>query len=408
VILNADARAIPLADESVQCVVTSPPYWGLRDYGNATWEGGDPDCDHAYGRFARGGLTGKQASNAGSNGDEASNACRCGATRQDRGIGLEDSPTAWVEQMVAVFREVRRVLRNDGTVWLNVGDAYNNRRVSRPSSHQGGLGFSNESIERPWAEATKLGLTRLSITSDGLKEKDLIGLPWRLAFALQDAGWYLRSDIIWSKPNPMPESVRDRPTKAHEYVFLLTKSPRYYFDADAVRRPAAEASLNRWAQDIMNQNGSARANGGAKTNGPMLAVGGPKKDKQRGHSRRHNGFNDRWDAMPKAEQQAFGANVRTVWEIATMPFSEAHFATFPPKLVEPCIKAGSREGDLVLDPFLGSGTTGIVARKLARRVVGLELNPDYCRMARRRIDRETPANLFDAPADSTSHGQKEE
>lgn len=292
-ILNADARAMPLADESVQTVVTSPPYWGLRDYGN-----------------------------------------------QDRGIGLEDSPAAWVDAMVDVFREVWRVLRTDGTAWLNVGDAY--------------------------ASTGYLNPARLPI-----KPKDLIGLPWRLAFALQADGWYLRSEIIWAKPNPMPESVRDRPTKAHEQVFLLSKSSQYYYDHDAVRLPNSQWSIN--------------------------ALKGRWQRKERQQAPERNDSGDCAGANYASMVNPAGANLRSVWDIPTHSYADAHFATFPPRLVEPCIKAGSAEGDVVLDPFAGSGTTGVVARKLVRRFVGLELNPDYCAMAERRIARECPPNLFDLP-----------
>lgn len=220
----------------------------------------------------------------------------------------------------------------------------------------------------------------------GLKAKDLVGIPWMVAFALRADGWYLRSDIIWSKPNPMPESVTDRPTKAHEYLFLLSKSERYFYDHVAIREPATHSSLARWAQNIENQEGSGRVPG--KTNGNMKAVGGPKKDKQRGHVRRHDGFNDRWDHMTKDEQAAMGRNKRTVWNVATVPYSGAHFATFPPKLIEPCILAGTREGDTVLDPFNGSGTTGIVALKHDRKYIGIELNPEYVALTLPRLEAE--------------------
>lgn len=293
-------RLNDLPSDSVDCVVTSPPYWGLRDYG----------------------VEGQ--------------------------IGLEPDLSSHITVMVEVFEHVRRVLKPSGTCWVNYGDCY----------------------------ATSAG--------GGLKPKDLCMLPARFAIALQDAGWWLRSEIVWSKPNPMPESVTDRPSAAHEKIFLLTKSPRYFYDAAAVREAAADSSIKRWAQDIDAQEGSARANGGRKTNGKMKAVGGPAK--QRGHTRRHNGLTDQWDGMTKAEQQEIGRNMRNVWTIATRPFKEAHFATFPPALVEPCIKAGCPKGGLVLDPFGGSGTTGLVASRLQRDATLIELNPDYAAIARRRID----------------------
>jgi len=229
--------------------------------------------------------------------------------------------------MVDVFEQVRRVLKPTGTCWVNYGDCY------------------------------------LPKASGVLKPKDLCMLPARFAIALQEAGWWLRSEIVWAKPNPMPESVTDRPAMAHEKVFLLTKAARYFYDAEAVREAATDSSLKRWSQDVAAQAGSERANGGRKTNGRMKAVGGP-----------------------QAKQQANGRNQRNVWTIATRPFKEAHFATFPPELVEPCIKAGCPRGGLVLDPFGGAGTTGLVASRLQRDAILIELNPDYAALARRRVE----------------------
>jgi len=199
-----------------------------------------------------------------------------------------------------------------------------------------------------------------------------------VAFALRDAGWYLRQDVVWNKPNPMPESVTDRCTKAHEYVFILSKSRRYYYDHLAIKIPLKDLSLKRLSQDVDGQAGSTRVPG--KTNGSMKF-----RDKQRGHGRRHVGFNDRWDQMTKEQQQANGANKRSVWTIATRPFKEAHFATFPEELPQTCIRAGSRKGDLVLDPFMGAGTTALVALKEGRQFLGIELNPEYVEIAERRI-----------------------
>lgn len=323
-------------DSFVQCCVTSPPYWGLRDYGVAGQ------------------------------------------------LGLEKSPEEYVAKMVEVFREVRRVLKDDGTLWLNLGDSY-----------WGGKGQSSQAwstahtdrntLQKPQHQITGMNETRPQDGKhDTIKPKDLVGIPWMVAFALRADGWYLRSDIIWSKPNPMPESVQDRPTKAHEYIFLLSKSARYYYNAKAIAEPASEASIERWNQpNIDNQVGSTRANGGAKTNGNMKVVGGPRSDKQRGHSRRHAGFNDRWDQMERAEQCGGTRNKRSVWEIATKPFPEAHFATYPPELVETCILAGTKEGDIVLDPFGGSGTTGARAQEMGRNWLMIELNPQYIELAHR-------------------------
>lgn len=330
-ILNGDCREVlrTMPDQSVHCCVTSPPYFGLRDYGVAGQ------------------------------------------------IGLEPTPEAFVEEMVSVFREVRRVLRDDGTLWLNLGDSYNNRTRVRGSSHQPGL---NDIVDGTWAGTAASGGVRMS-NMPGLKEKDLIGVPWMVAFALRADGWYLRQDIIWSKPNPMPESVQDRCTKAHEYIFMLSKSRQYFYDIEAVKEPMSLSSVARLSQDVESQAGSDRVPG--KTNGPMKAVG--KTDKQRGHGRRHAGFNERWDAMERAEQCSGMRNRRSVWTIATQPFSEAHFATFPPDLVEPCIKAGCPAGGVVLDPFGGAGTTGLVADRLGRDAILIELNPEYSAIAEHRI-----------------------
>ena len=312
-------RLRDLPDESVNCVVTSPPYWGLRDYGI------------------------------------------------DGQVGLEPSLPEHLQKMVNVFREVRRVLRNDGTCWVNYGDCYATTPNGRKSKDI--LGDDRGFVDKPF-----------STIGNGLKPKDLCMVPNRLAIALQDDGWWVRSEIIWSKPNPMPDSAgsRDRPSVAHEKIFLLTKSKKYFYDPIAVRQPAKDSSVKRWAQNLELQKGSDRANGGAKTNGPMKAVGGPsyrgrdtygrhtlednlpageKRDKQRGHSRRHAGFNDHWDGMSKEEQQANGANLRNVWTIATRPSGFEHFAAFPVEIPLTCIKAGCPKGGIVLDPFGGTGVT---------------------------------------------------
>ena len=330
-LIQADARAIPLADGCVQCVVTSPPYFGLRDYGTAAQ------------------------------------------------IGLEPTPDAYVQQIVAVFREVRRVLNDDGTLWLNLGDSY-----AANQSNNGG--YSAKSTLAGFSRADTKGRQMNDAgerrrIDHGAKPKDLLGIPWRVAFALQSDGWYLRSDVIWHKPNPMPESVTDRPTKAHEYIFLLTKSARYYYDSAAIREPYAASTLTQFDTAYTGQGTKDYAASGVQNPSDIKRR---ITDKQRGHSRRHAGFNDRWDAMPKDAQQASGANKRSVWTVATMPYSGAHFATMPEKLVEPCILAGSRIGDRVLDPFMGSGTVGAVAERLGRRWVGLDLNPAYHKLAKKR------------------------
>jgi DNA modification methylase len=277
-----------LESKSLQCCVTSPPYWGLRDYGTASQ------------------------------------------------LGLEPTPEAYITNMVAVFREVWRVLREDGTLWLNMGDGY-----ARSGGEQDG---GNRELMHLNGKQKRM----LSVKGTGLKPKDLCGIPWRLAFALQADGWYLRSDIIWHKPNPMPESVTDRPTKAHEYIFLLTKQERYFYDAEAIREPVTgNAHLRGNGQNPKRQN----AEFGVRSNSTFPA--------------------------PALVDER---NKRSVWTIPTQAYADAHFATFPEELPKLCILAGTKLGDTVLDPFAGSGTTGQVAIELGRRAILIELNPNYCDM----------------------------
>jgi len=370
-ILQGDCRDVlrTLADESVNCVVTSPPYFGLRDYG----------CEGQ--------------------------------------IGLEVTPDAFVTELVSVFREVRRVLRADGTCWLNLGDSY----VSKPPGNKVGIAKDGDGLYgRKLDLQVGHGEDRAAIwacgLSTGLPNKSLIGMPWRVALALQADGWILRQDIIWSKPNPMPESVQDRCTKAHEYVFLLSKSPRYYYDADAIAEPVAPSTVSRLAQDVESQQGSDRVPG--KTNGAMKAVGRtvgvgsnarpskavPNSAVGRAAGNKSHKYVDQYEAeegeqhrtkagLMKIADVAYSVrNARSVWNIATQPFSEAHFATFPPELAERCIKAGCPEGGMVLDPFFGAGTTGLVADRLRRSCIGIELNPAYAEIARNRISKD--AGMF--------------
>lgn len=330
-----DAREVlaRLPTESVQCVVTSPPYWGLRDYGVAGQ------------------------------------------------LGLEPTPEEYVLKLTALCREVRRVLRMDGTLWLNMGDCY---ASSPPGCANGGVSESSglhgvRGISGTYRETLRQSVGQKRNTVVGaLKPKDLVGLPWRVSFALQADGWWLRCDIIWSKPNPMPESVTDRPTKAHEYVFLLSKAERYYYDAAAIRTVAKGPTTKMpdgWDTGP-GAHGTIHRNGREK---------GKPIDKQRGHSRRHAGFNDRWDQMEREEQVQNGANARSVWEIATQPYPEAHFATFPEEMARRCILAGSRPSDTVLDPFGGSGTVAQVATGNGRDSIYIDLNPKYLELASQRI-----------------------
>ncbi len=322
-ILQGDVRETLRALEagSVQTCVTSPPYFGLRDYG------------------------------------------------VDGQIGLEPTPAEYVEQMVAVFREVRRVLRDDGTLWLNLGDSYAGAGPSGASYQSKTTkereGKNTDGAFRISKTLAARGLTyaeKKPIPPPGLKPKDLIGIPWRVAFALQQDGWYLRQDIIWHKPNPMPESVRDRCTKAHEYLFLLSKSERYYWDAEAMKEEAVK--------------GPQRMQADPET--VLRKAVGP-------HARGEDGLNHQY-ADPDRVWAADGKrNRRSVWTVATRPYKGAHFATFPPTLIEPCILAGAPFNGLVLDPFTGSGTTAAVALLHGRRFIGCELNPDYIKLAEARI-----------------------
>lgn len=350
-------RTLPtLPDGSAQCCVTSPPYWGLRDYGTATWEGGDAECDHSPekrgGRFSTP-VSGKQASNVGS-GTASTRDCPCGARRIDAQLGLEPTPEEYVAKMVAVFREVRRVLRDDGTLWLNLGDSYAGGGGYCPGapSNQNGASLSARQDD---GSGTKPKGQR---TPRGMKGKDLCGIPWAVAFALRADGWYLRQDIIWHKPNPMPESVTDRCTKAHEYIFLLSKSARYYFDAVAVSEKACSDNMR---DGFRGGDGTRYTNGRSFDNDAEAITGGG--------SVQGNGTRNR----------------RSVWTVTTKPYPEAHFATFPPDLIEPCILAGCPVDGTVLDPFTGSGTTGEVAIRHGRNFIGCELNPEYVRLAESRI-----------------------
>jgi len=355
-----------MPERSVDCCVTSPPYFGLRDYGTAEWEGGDPGCDHRE-KEIRQRRNLAEAANACDGGSRTSEGrldkdalwipykdkCgKCGAVRVDSQIGLEPTPGEFVAKLVAVFREVRRVLRDDGTLWLNIGDSYNAGTNSKRKNGTGDVGN--------WHTADETGGIRVNVAS--LKPKDLIGIPWRVAFALQADGWYLRQDIIWHKPNPMPESVTDRCTKAHEYVFLLSKSARYYFDNEAIKEPCSEATHER-----------------AKYRWKRAQNGGGSKESMQGH----NYDNDFGDMAVDLEK---GKNKRSVWIVTTKPYKGAHFATFPPALIEPCVLAGSRKGGVVIDPFNGSGTTGEVSVLNGRKYVGIELNPEYIKLAETRID----------------------
>lgn len=373
---DARERLAELLAGSVQTCVTSPPYFGLRDYGHAGQ------------------------------------------------IGLEPTPAEYVTALVAVFGEVRRILNGDGTLWLNLGDSYCNS----DKWGSGGANTGKHTREPDGTPASWKAVRRRRSSLPGIKPKDLLGIPWRVAFALQADGWYLRSDIIWSKPNPMPESVTDRPTKAHEYLFLLSKSRQYYYDAAAIREPYAPSTLREFKEGYQGQATKDYAGTGAQNASDVKRRIVHGKNEQTG-DRRKEGFNERWDAAERAAKWADpseyggkhakadpqsasrrmlksskaareaggphdnpfgGANKRSVWTVPTRPYPDAHFATFPEALIEPCILAGSKPGDLVLDPFTGSGTTGAVAIRHQRSFVGIELNAAYVEMARARIGAVAP------------------
>jgi DNA modification methylase len=305
-----------LESNSIDCCVTSPPYFGLRDYGT------------------------------------------------DEQIGLEETPEQFVSALVEVFREVKRVLKDDGTLWLNLGDSY------WGGGWRGSSLNDNSGIIQKNHKGTHCGESMKGIGTgkhDIIKPKDLMGIPWRVAFALQADGWYLRQDIIWHKPNPMPESVTDRCTKAHEYIFLLSKSQRYHYDADAIKE---EANYDGRKDTVMK--GSTKYK-----DTPIMPNQSIQTMAQRGH--------ERWS---KNDDGEFVKNKRSVWTVTIKPYSGAHFATFPQDLIEPCIKAGCPKDGIVLDPFMGAGTTAIVSRKLSRNYIGFELNAEYVKIAEQRINDE--------------------
>ena len=341
-----------IADKSVHCCITSPPYWGLRDYGTAKWEGGNAGCQHNP-QKADGGQRSDRVLPLGRGGVFRDVCGKCGAVRIDEQIGLERTPEEYVARLVEVFREVKRVLRDDGTLWLNLGDSYAGSGKGR--NPDGTVHVSALIAKQGTSAGTVMGNVHSGVVPDGLKAKDLVGIPWRVAFALQADGWYLRQDIIWSKPNPMPESVTDRCTKAHEYIFLLTKSPRYYYDSIAIKEPTVYPNDKRR---------------------PLGSKGAWQMD---GREQGENGGGRAY------EHDTSLRNRRSVWQIATRPFKGSHFATFPEALVEPMILAGCPEGGIVLDPFFGAGTTGLVAIKNKRDYIGIELNPEYVTMAEERI-----------------------
>ena len=438
-----ELKKIP--NESIQTVVTSPPYWGLRDYGTGTWEGGSETCDHVEGSSRND--TDRAYGSSDVVVEYYKDKCaKCGATRHDSQLGAEDTYQEYVDNMVEVFREVRRVLKNDGTLWLNLGDSYMSAyNTSPPPQTVGGQRGMPTSVPGNRKKQS------------GVKHKDLVGIPWRVALALQEDGWWLRSDIIWHKPNPMPESVKDRPTKSHEYIFLLTKSPHYYYDADSIRDP------HTWEENKPRPSGMER---NAQKYRDKVYGGGGSGFAGHSGSRKADG---------SSLNHPLGKNKRSVWTVNTKAYSEAHFAVYPEKLIDTCIKAGTSEvgqcpdcgkswernmvdvsvpkrdvrnnmigvypgrdklsrmnsknmesiekkfigwkstcdhtsepvPQIVLDPFSGSGTTGVVACKNNRSYIGIELNPEYAQISMKRLAStvgatEKQAQQIDSPGVQSS------
>ena len=353
-----------LPEKSVNTCITSPPYYGLRDYGTAEWKGGDENCEHTISHYSD---NLKPEVDRPFRGNRS--ACmKCGAIRKDSQIGLEETPEEYVENMVAVFREVRKVLRDDGTVWLNLGDSY--------ASQGGGQVEQTLRGDENIVNSHQLGKKGVGTSRNppkNYKQKDLMGIPWMVAFALRADGWYLRQDIIWHKPNPMPESVKDRCTKSHEYIFLLTKNKKYYYDNDAIREPHTweESKPRPSGMERNAQKYRSKVNYGGGGSGFAGHSGSLKAD---GTSLNHPD----------------GRNKRSVWTVTTKPFKDAHFATFPPELIKPCILAGCPEDGTVLDPFGGAGTTGVVANRYGRNAILIELNDEYAEMSRNRIYNDAP------------------
>ena len=358
-ILQGDSLEVlkTLEDASVNCCITSPPYYGLRDYGTGKWVGGDPDCPHyRTTKKSENTATGHKAmAEVGEAVGDAiyKSICPlCGAIREDKQIGLEETPEEYIQRLVDVFREVKRVLKDDGTLWVNIGDTYNSS-VS---------GNHDNWSEKQFSNSGSLAQTHSKHLVSSCKPKDLIGIPWMLAFALRADGWYLRQDIIWHKLNPMPEPVKDRCTKSHEYVFLFSKSSTYYFDYKAIQEPIKTSLKDTYTQGIR--------------------FGGNKYgDSTDPHYATKSG--NIWIPQVSGDKETV-RNKRDVWSVPTKPYNDAHFATFPKKLIEPCILAGCPKDGVVLDVFNGSGTTGVVSMENDRKYIGIELNPKYINLT---IDR---------------------
>ena len=380
-----------LPDNSIDCCITSPPYYGLRDYGTGKWIGGDPNCPHyRTSHFSTHTSTGHKgmydygAQGAVSDGIYKTVCPKCGAIREDKQVGLEETPEEYIDRLVSIFREVKRALKDDGTLWVNIGDSYNSSGHSR--NEDGSITFSEKAQKQSTNKGSYDGQFNKKVVSS-CKPKDLIGVPWMLAFALRADGWYLRSDIIWQKPNPMPESVRDRCTKSHEYIFMFSKNPNYYFDYEAIQEPCniqnpsnhIKFGGEKYPDNVENRIYSGNE---YKPRTKNCQYDGQKPNSM--HVNRENGGKDK---------QYLVRNKRDVWTINPSTFKGAHFATFPEELVANCLLAGCPKDGIVLDPFFGSGTVGVVAKKHHRNYIGCELNEEYVKMAEKRL-KSTRKSLF--------------
>ena len=462
-----------MPDEIVNCVVTSPPYWGLRDYGTAKWEGGNPDCDHFITKLSSNKSTLHEAPEKKKmeTGIPYKDICsKCGAKRIDNQLGLEKTPEEYVQKLVEIFREVKRVLRKDGTVWLNLGDSY---ASGKGTCYNPGGNTSSFNVHLKAANVHPLDMGNKKILErSGFKPKDLVGIPWMTAFALRADGWYLRQDLIWYKKNPMPENVTNRCTKSHEYIFLLAKSGKtifwkhrdkgikervykkpepdyrwinkkteeeitsdpkdkkkwgrinlwhgcdYYFDQNAIKTEMKDISIERAKRGLSEDNKWHHGAPGSTahsiskprpnvtkewktSDGWDTGKGSHGSFHKNGREKGYKGYEHRGIGSDEkltghsgnfdAAGRIIGdgrANKRSVWEVPTKGYSEAHFATFPPKLIEDCIKAGSPIGGIVLDPFMGAGTTAIVTRKQDKNYIGIELNPEYIKISDKRMSEE--------------------
>jgi DNA modification methylase len=394
-ILQGDAlkRLKQLPDKSVHCIVTSPPYWGLRDYGTAVWKGGKADCSHVA-NVSKNFVFGNESFNKNRPSREETktpgyyfkNQCgKCGARKTDYQVGLEETPRKFIAKLVKIFMECHRVLRDDGNLYIIIGDSY----AASPKNRTSEQAVRKSTLKG--SKGTQISCSKQPNKIVGLlKPKDLVGIPWLLAFALRDKGWYLREEIIWNKPNPMPESTKDRCTRAHEQIFHFTKSARYYYDYEAILQPVALSVLkdkrlyneayeapridNGYPGNPSRGDGLLKRKSGNKERKPGSARGCPAD----------NGAN----VMSHVPWEGHMANKKSVWTVTPKPFKEAHFAVYPPELISDPIKAGCPEGGIVLDPFFGAGTTGVVASKLGRNFIGIELNEKYIQIAEKRLQKE--------------------